>query len=226
VNLASGFDHSDVFIFLLPCNDFMDNNPEFYPNDRYRPYLKKENDKFSVYYTVEFDHRKMEFRTPLETVKNIMDNSIYIANFLRWAVREIKVLVGLKQKPPDISTSPYYDRYSDHDLEILLYTYQQILYAAGSRRVYLFTVPIEQDFAAAQNRGYDFKLVRALKRFAAGYENLHYYDLLEYFLEHADRNSLPYRAYTLGCDPHWGNLGNRVAAEAVYRIAFNNSSDT
>jgi lysophospholipase L1-like esterase len=224
-NLASGFDHSDVFIFLLPCNDFMDNNPEFYPDDRYRPYLKKENGKFSVYYPVEFDHRKMEFRTPLETVKNIIDNSVYIANFLRWTVREIKVLIGLKQKPPDGSESPYYDRYTDHDLEILLYTYQQILHAAGNRQVYLFTVPIEQDFAAARKRGYDFKLVRALKRFAAGYENLHYNDLLVDFLEHAGRNGLPYRAYTLGCNPHWGNLGNRVAAEAVYRIVFNNLRD-
>jgi lysophospholipase L1-like esterase len=219
-HLAADFDHSDVFIFMLPCNDFLDNNPDAYPADRYRPYLKKAGGGFKLYYTVDFSERRMEFRSPFETLKNIFDNTVYTANFLRWGVAEIQLATGLKQALPAVDATAYYDRYATEDIEILLYTYRRILRTAGTRRVYLFTIPIEADFNAARRNGYRFQLVSVLERFAEAHDNLYYRDLLVDFLGHSERHGIPYRAYTLGCDPHWGPLGHRVAADAVRRIAF------
>jgi hypothetical protein len=145
---------------------------------------------------------------------------LYIANFFRWATRQVKVAMGLKQAPPTADDPAFYDRYTEQDLKILLYTYRQILEAAGQRRVYLFTIPVAQDFNAAKNRGYDFALVERLAAFADRYDNLFYTDLLGDFLRHAEANDHSYRDYTLGCDPHWGPLGHKVAAEAVFRVVF------
>ncbi len=223
-NLASKFDHTDVLIFMLPANDFMDNDPSFYPPDRYRPYLKRTEDGFAVTYPVEFDRRRIEFRSRLETIKNRIDNTVYIANFLRWATREIKVALGLKQAPAAADDPAFYDRYTEKDMEVLLYTYRRILEAAGPRRVYLFTIPVEQDFNAARKNGYHFSLVRRLKAFADRFDNLVYEDLLDDLLRNAEAEGHGYRDYTLGCDPHWGPLGHRFAADAVSRVLFGPSA--
>lgn len=222
--MVSGFDHTDVLVFTLPANDFRDNDPGFYPPDRYRPYLKRSKDGFDVYYTVDFDRRRLEFRSRSEAIKNRIDNAVYIANFLRWATRQIKVGLGLKHAPPAPEEAAFYDRYSDEDLEILLYTYRQILKAAGGRRVFFFTIPVAQDFAAARRNGYDFDLVRILSDFADRYGNCFYDDLLDDFLNDARAERRSYPDYTLGCDPHWGPLGHRTAAEAVFRTVFGNTA--
>ncbi len=222
-HLVLQFDHTDVMIFLLPANDFMDNDPAYYPKDRYRPYLKPEKGGFKVYYPVDFDHRRLAFRSKAETIKNRIDNTVYIANFLRWATREVKIAAGLKQAPADENDPAFYDRFTEKDMKILLYTYRRILQDAGDRRVFLFSIPVEQDFNAARKNGYDFALVRRLKAFAGRYDNLVYKDLLVDFLRNAKAHGHAYRDYTLGCNPHWGPLGNKVAADAVFRVVFGGS---
>ena len=224
---ASKFEHTDVFIFMLPFNDFSDNDPDDFPKDRYRPYVKKIDGKFKVYYTTNFVKREKtvnnekNFRATPEIIKNIIDNTFYIANFLRWATREIKKRLGLKKKKISAETVPPYDNFSKMDLEILLYTYAQIGRLADNRNVYIFTIPAEVDFSAAQKRGYDFKIVKELKEFTSKHDNIFFIDMLPGFLKHAQENNLEYEDYTLGCDGHWGNLGHRVAADIVYNAVYN-----
>ncbi|MBT3312770.1 MAG: hypothetical protein HN737_02285 [Desulfobacterales bacterium] len=214
-NLASKYDHSDIFIFMLPRSDFSDNNPANFPKERYRPYLNKIDGEYKVYYTVDFDKRRNAFRGKSETIKNIIDNNVYIANFLRWSVREFKIRYGNKYKNISDNNSSIYDSFNKNDLELLLYTYRQILNIAGTRQVYLFTIPVEQDFNAAKRNGYNFKLVKELKSFSAMYTNLHYVDLLDDFLKHSEENGLEFRDYTLDCNPHWGERGNKFIADVV-----------
>ena len=222
---AAKFDHTDVFIFMLPFNDFSDNNPNDFPKERYRPYVKKVNGKFEVYYTTDFVKKdkavkkEKNFRATPEIIKNTIDNTIYIANFLRWATRELKKGLGLKKKKIPEDIVPPYDKFSDDELEILLYTYRQIGHIANGRNVYIFTIPAEVDFHVAQKRGYDFKIVRALNKFVSQYDNVFFTDLLPGFLSHAQKNNLQYDDYTLGCDGHWGKLGHQVAADIVFDSA-------
>ena len=37
---AGRYDHSDIFLFVLPANDFRDNNPDEFSKQIYRPYLR------------------------------------------------------------------------------------------------------------------------------------------------------------------------------------------
>ncbi|OQY11776.1 MAG: hypothetical protein B6I30_06120 [Desulfobacteraceae bacterium 4572_187] len=223
---ASKFDHTDVFIFMLPFNDFSDNNPNDFSKDHYRPYVKKVNGKFEVYYTTDFVKKEKavkkekNFRATPEIIKNTIDNTFYTANFLRWATREIKKGLGLKKKKISENIVPPYDKFSEGDLEILLYTYRKIGRVANGRNVYIFTIPAEVDFYVAQKRGYDFKLVRELKKFVSQYDNMFFKDLLPGFLRHAQKNNLEYDDYTLGCNGHWGNLGHKVAAGIVFDAVY------
>jgi lysophospholipase L1-like esterase len=218
--LASRFDHTDLFIFTLPCNDFEDNDPSYYPADRYRPYLKGKNGQYELYYPVSFEKRQRFHRSRGTTIRNIIDNNVYLANFLRRAIREAKVGLGLKNRSLTGREAAFYDRFTREDLDKLFYTYEQILRIAGDRRVYLFTIPVEEDFNAALNRGYDFRLVTALKDFASKHPNLFYRDLLEDFVAHARRTGSRYRDYTVGCDRHWSRAGHQVAADAVHRFVY------
>ncbi len=91
---------------------------------------------------------------------------------------------------------------------------------AGDRRVYVFTIPSQAEWLAAQSGSLDFRLPRALDELAASWDNVFFLDLLPAFRDVASRQSREYRDYTLGCDWHWSAEGHAVAADAVHSFAF------
>ena len=80
---ARRYDHSAVFLFAFPQNDFADNNPDLQDHSFYRPYLRKTDDAYKLFYTVEFDQRNTSERPTYKAIKNTIDNNIYLANVLR-----------------------------------------------------------------------------------------------------------------------------------------------
>lgn len=216
--LASTFDHTDVFVFMLPFNDYSDNDPRDFQATRYRPYLEKTEAGFEVTYPVTFEERGRVFRDWGQIIKNTIDNHWYLANLLRWTTRQIKQKTRSDAAP--VVTSAPYDRFRDIDLERLLYTYEQIVKKAGSRRVYFFTIPAYDDYTWVQQNGYDLRLVKALHGFADGYPQVQYIDLLPLFLEHAKENNWGYADYVHKHDGHWSPKGHAVVAEMVYKAVF------
>ncbi len=220
--LVSTFDHSDVFVFMLPFNDYADNDPRDFPSTRYRPYLEKTETGFEVTYPVAFEERGRVFYDWGQVIKNTIDNHWYLANLLRWTTRQIK-----QQKAAQSSVAEpvgvvenRYDRFTDLDLERLLHSYEQIVVKAGSRQVTFFTIPAAADYAWALQKGYDFELVRQLTAFADGHSNVQYVDLLPLFLEHARLNDLAYVDYTHRHDGHWSAKGHAVVAEMINAAVF------
>ena len=226
-SMASSFDHSDIMLFILPANDFSDNNPADFPPERFRPYLKKTIEgNFEPYYTVDFNDRKVEFRDWGMTIKNGIDNNLYLANFLRFANREIKVtLAGEKVPASPEKAAPHYNNYKKSDLDIMLYSLAQIAELAGTKNLYIFTIPSYEDFTWAWQRQGDLKIVKDLQQFSVQYPNVHYLDLLPSFIDYANQNSLRYSDFTLSCDGHWNALGNMVAAQAIKRLTSLNSNN-
>ena len=218
-NLAMRFEHDAILIFLLPFNDFSDNDPADFPAERYRPYLRKKGNTFEVYYTVEFEQRKREFRKWSKVIKNSIDTHLYIANFLRWATRTVKNHFGLK-KEASLPTVVPYNNYSNEDLDILLHSYKKIIQAAGSKPVYIFSIPSEDDFTSAINGERHFKIVKDLKSFADQYPQVHFTDLLDTFVSYAQDKSVSHDDFVLECDGHWGELGHKITAEAVEKVLF------
>jgi len=210
---VKAYDHSDVMLFLLPDNDFKDNDPSEYGSDTYRPYLRKDGEEYEVYYPVAFEDRFTASRTMGQVIKNTLDNSVYILNALRLANRIVKD--RSKAAIPG-APKPTYEQYSDEDLEVFLYALGEIALATEVKRLHLFLIPRPQDMAHAETVGYDFELVRELEAFAGRYGHVEFLDLLPGMLAYAKDEGLDFEDFTLGCDGHWGRHGHEATAELVF----------
>ncbi len=212
-DLASRFDHTDLFIFLLPANDFRDNNPSYYPSTRYRPYLKKVPHGYDVYYPTSFEERHAQNYSYLLRLRNHITNNIYLFNVLK---QKLAILIG---RIPPRNIPPYND-FEPEDEEILLYTYKQIENLGRGKRIYIFIIPTQSDLAAYGRSGYNFKILQIRDRLVNESQGIIVYDLLPVFVSYANKNGIDYRAFFHSCDGHWSALGNRVAAEAVMHYVY------
>jgi len=210
----AAYDHSDVIIFIYPGNDFRDNEPSEFGADVYRPFLRPSGDGYEVYYPVAFEDRLTDIRPPGTVIKNTIDNNVYALNGLRQAIHALK---DLSHGNVPARGPARYREFTDLDLDRLLYALDRLVSAAGERRVHLVTIPAEQDFDAAQNDGYAFRLVDELTAFAAARDRVEYLDLLPAMLEDARENDRTYADYELPCDGHWGRLGHAFAADVVLK---------
>lgn len=218
-HLASTFDHTDVFVFMLPFNDFSDNDPREFPASRYRPYLRKSGAGFEVYYPVTFEQRQLLFYDWGKIIKNTIDNHWYLANLLRWTSDQIDQKGRAKKKEP-VKVSNRYDRFQDIDLERLNFSFEQIVKKAGSRRVTFFTIPSKDDYYWAKQKGYNFRLTKILKEFAERFPQVRYVDLLPLFLAHAQNHKLHYDDYNHAHDGHWSAKGHAAVAEMIYQAVY------
>jgi hypothetical protein len=215
--MAKQFDHSAVFVFVLPFNDFINNDAKSEGQPLYRPLLKESDGGFDVFYKISFEERPRKRLNMRERAKNTIDNQLYVANILRWGLREVKSQFedkhDLEQGTRVLKN--YYDTVSDLDLRIFFYSLERIIENAGDRPFYIFLIPVSTDFEYAQREGYEFELVRRLQAFQQDHGTVEVIDLLPYFLRHAEENGLEYADYLHSCDAHWSALGHQVAAEAI-----------
>ena len=215
-SIAAAFDHSEVHVYVLPYNDFLNNNPPDSLKAAYIPLLRETNDGFEIYYPMDFKDRPREIRSTKTRIKNGIDNRIYIANVLRWSARLIKNWFrGPHRSERDVQGPNYYDSYSKLDWKIFAYSLKQISELAGEREVYVFTIPYFKDFEFAQENGYRFALVDRLSELSERLENIQYVDLLPTFLRDAGRNRRDFADYLLPCDLHFNQIGNEIIAAAV-----------
>jgi hypothetical protein len=214
---AMAYEHSDVFLFLLPFNDFFDYSaPEPLLSDRYRAYLRPADDGYETFYPVAYEDRYLEERKRSTVIRNIIDNNFYLANVLRWATRETKgSMRGHQMTRIEIESETTYDSFNEVQMDMLLWVFDQLADTAGDRNVYIFTIPFFKDFDFARNKGYDFELIQRLEAFSEEHDNFRVVDLLPGFLRHAEANDLDYMDYVLPCDLHWNELGHEVAADVV-----------
>lgn len=207
-HLASPYTHSRVFLFLLPDNDFSDNNAPRTSSNRYRPFLQEEDGAYRVAYPFPFD-QVQERQTGFpwgRRFRNRICNHWYTANVLNdLQFKKIKKLVR----------SSSYDTYSREDLEKLLHAYRQIADLARPRPLTVVVIPRDADFeahAAGRHRG---RIVGDLVAFAAHREGIRIVDLMPGFLSYMKDHGVSHRAFFLDHDPHWSPLGHAVAANIV-----------
>ena len=214
------YDHSDVFVFILPANDFSDNDINEWSRKIYRPYLRQNDNNYEVYYPIEFDKRDMSTRSTTKIVKHTLENNIYVLNALRAGIHFFKEKTTEGKPLISIPKAPSYEDFSDQDISMMKIALSKISELAEERTVYLFTIPVERDAEAAIKNGYSFRLVDEMTAFSAEKENIEYLDLLPHFLDYAKSNKIRFRDLSLGCNKHWNNLGSEVAAQAVYDFVY------
>lgn len=214
---AQKYDHSDVFLFILPFNDYRDNHPDQFQSNLYRPFLVRQGDSLELMYPVTFEDRETLHRNVFSMIQNAFDNRVYLSNVLRQGFGLLNT-VHASQTSSDAES--FYDSFSDDDLEALLYSLTRISEIAGDRNFYIFTIPVDKDLDYAQRNGSDFALTKALQRFANDHENTEFHDLTPAFVQYTEENDLAASDFSLGCDMHWNALGNQVAADAVSQFVY------
>lgn len=217
---ARQYEHSDVFVFILPANDFEDNDIDNWNKSLYRPYVRRQDQTFEIYYPVEFEERNMQPRSTFKIVKHTLENNIYALNALRHGLHVFKERTTEGQPLIPLPEMPSYLDYSAEDLEVMLFALDQIAQLADDRNVYLFSIPVESDVDAARQDSYTFGLIERLNDFAAARENVRFLDLLPGFVDYADASQTPFVEFTLGCNKHWSILGNKVVADVVYEFVY------
>jgi len=214
-HLVLQFDHSEVKLFLLPDNDFRDNDPAQNAKNRYRPYLQRSGSSFDVFYPIPFEQAGDRLRlSPWVRTKHTAYNTSYTLNLLV-NFRPIVMLSGIRRSYFASTVTSAYDSYSEEDLARLLYSYEQILRLAGNRAVTVYVIPREKDFIAQETGRLSGRIVQDLAVLAGRHSNLRVVDLMPGFLTYMKTNGVSFRRFFLGFDPHWSPLGHRVAAQIV-----------
>ena len=212
-NLAREFDHTAVYLFVFPTNDFVDNDPSKNDPRRYRPYLRTtQGEHKEIYYPVPFEERELERRSRLEAIFNGVTNRVRVVAAARWAFDQVTY------SGADREDTNNYSDYTESDLAGMLIAYRRIIESAGDRTVYLFLIPFVAEFTLLDEEGgyRALPLASDLAKFADGFANVEFLDLLKPTYRTAKQQGLTFADFTLGCDGHWGPLGHRIVADAIY----------
>jgi hypothetical protein len=197
---------------LLPDNDFKDNNPAKFPAKRFRPYLRKQDGGFELYYPVPF--KKQTHRTLRLSPDRKRRNRILNAWQTAHLVRQID-FSGVERYFKAKTRDSAYDTYSAADLEVLLFSYERILEKAHPRPVTFFIIPRDEDFLAYAGGRHDGRIAEALRGFDKDRERVAIVDLMPAFQAYMREHGVSHEAFFLDFDPHWSPLGHRVAAAAA-----------
>jgi lysophospholipase L1-like esterase len=208
-SLASSFDHSDVLLFVLPANDFADNDPTFWPATRYRPYLRRSGARYEIYYPVRFEDREKGLISPRKRFLNQVSNHLYLLNVFRnWRNARIA-------ETSDARTNSY-GTFSDGDLQTMAESIRELAIDAASRPVLVFLVPTRWDLDHYLGRAAPFALDRSLAGSLRTSSNVRVIDLLPDLAAYVRGHDVRTPALYHACDEvHFSPLGHGVAAEAV-----------
>jgi hypothetical protein len=223
--LASKFEHDSVSIFLLPDNDFEDNDQANFDPDRFRPYLRqiKNTDSFEVFYTTSFEEREAsETLSAGRRFRRHLYNNVYLLNVMR-QLGDIFESSGVKDSMSDALAERQhssYNRYTEQDFAKLRWGYEQIARLAYPRQVTIFVIPREIDFLTLNTaeRYRNARLIPELETFAAKHANIEVLDLLPGFQAHLRHTQQDEDGMFLPCDGHWSAAGHSVVAQ-IYREA-------
>lgn len=202
-NLAKKFDHQTVMIWILPFNDFYDDDYDFGKkvySKRYRPYLDGEYPNYNLVYT----NPKATEKSP---VKAFLRGYTYTFNAWERLVSVMKV----KSSMPDQNSkgySGYYD-YTVSQLNKLKYVLKELKEEAKGKKVVLVTIPVISDFIRYEVSR-EAPLSKELGKFSKEV-GITYIDLLPEMFEG------DWQRYKLPCDNHWSEYGNQVVSDLILK---------
>ena len=206
-SMASKFDHDEVWIMLLPDNDFLDDYPRF---QRYQPYLEGEYPNYELKYTLDSPLKSSNGPRQIGGWTYLREFS-YFLNVLRY----VKYILsenseetrGSEERPENYSG---YSDYSEEELMRLTYVLEQIKKISGGRKMRVFTLPRLNDFYAARE-GKKMSLPQPMQRIS-GDVGFEFFDLFPGMdTTYQDQWEQMFHE----CDGHWSEEGHRVAAEIM-----------
>lgn len=217
-DLAQDFEHETVLIFVLPANDFTDNDSAFWATSmanrkRYRPYYSGSEDPLIPFYFPEsiptdvygYYSSEADSDNPfgIDVVKRHIVDNFWLSNPLR----SFSYLVSKK----DVTDGAYYLSASEQQQINMIAAYSEIVKIASGKPVSFVVIPTKRDFYILENN-------REFLNSQYWYQNLSnlatnsggvFIDLSDYDVPNIDE-------LFHSCDGHWSDFGNRWAAEVIY----------
>ena len=229
--LAKNFPHEGVIIFLLPNNDFRDNDYSFFKKtnnsnydfgERYRPYYKRNFESFEIFY-------------PDNAIKNSNNTNLFKDYFWSYNVlRTIKTfIISNKQKNykyeqvqffnTKLSIFSGYFSPTKEQQEAAIYFIKKIINSAKDKRIYLVSIPLVDDYENINIKKIDRNKMlwwSTFKDLDSSLSSFFFIDLADY--KHEDFSSL---FYPDDCDGHWNKKGNIWAAKIISNYIISNKKN-
>ena len=205
-NLAKNFSHKTIIIYLLPDNDFGENDfTNWAESKRYRPYYKfTSNNSYEVFIP---DHAIKNYMSNTKKLKKILKDYFWTSNLFININYNYRIYRSSKKK-----LSNNFSGYFDSDIEqqkAIIYFLNKIIDSVKSN-VVLVSIPRPNDLSRLKN-GSDLTTVYWNKYFINKdiYKtNFKFVDLINYLPENIDD-------IYLKCDGHWSPNGNLWAAKII-----------
>ena len=214
-NFKDQFKHKGVIIYLLPANDFTDNDSDHWKkidSRLYRPYFGKIGNVLEPYYfpnSIKRETLNIDFgRT--DTIKKFIKKYFWSANVLR----TIRVLLrkdttfSLSSKN-SLPYSGYYDAKLSQQISVFK-ALNKIINLADGKKVNLVVIPSQNDIKRHQN-GFEYEDLywfKTAQSFKLQYPNFNFIDLML----NVDKS---YKNLFYECDKHWSPNGNKWAADVI-----------
>ncbi|MBB54851.1 MAG: hypothetical protein CMF67_10810 [Magnetovibrio sp.] len=216
-SLAKRFDHDRVMLFILPDNDFDDDDPEASErrgDPRFAPYFYRENGDFKLRYR-NHDRQQTEMaaqRARNTALRSILRSFSFAANVLDYLKHSIMRQRSIHHKaiPSTKGYSGYYD-FTAVQAERFEHVIGRLMEHTKGKMVTLVVIPRPNDLARARGNPHT-PLLLTLRKLTVLYPDLRIIDLLPHFLGSSIEDGL-----FNTCDGHWSPAGAALATKAILR---------
>jgi hypothetical protein len=209
--------HNGLIIYVLPANDFTDNDANFWAGisrQRYRPYFGNDDGNPLVPYYFTEAKKRDNFLDPTGgVIKQFIKDYFWSANALRTALVMLRGNTRNASIDEDSIESFFYDANAQQQINLLL-AYEEILDLAGERDVLFVIIPGIRDIRRrkAENLPDSYKQqtwYQGLQTFESRQQ--HKVSLLN-LMDHVPVDT---SGMFHVCDGHWSPRGNNWAATTI-----------
>ncbi|MDA9927774.1 SGNH/GDSL hydrolase family protein [Gammaproteobacteria bacterium] len=212
--------HSGLIIFILPANDFEDNDKNIWSlidKTRYRPYFGDGQEILKPFYFKEAIKRDM-FDDP-RGLRSLVKDHFWLSNSIRTVLLILRndTVSNLGAQPR--SKSYYYEAKEKHQIQLVT-AYKKIVELADKKDTLFVVIPSAADIENFKNtsKKYLYKKQHWFSELnnltSAKDQRVELLDLLDYLPNETENLFLP-------CDSHWSTDGNIWAANTIHEFISN-----
>ncbi len=217
-NLAKRYPHDGLIIFLLPANDFTDNDYNYWVQNRSNLLNKDGQERYRPYY-MPINKSEYDYFIPVNAVKRNrwayedsrleIFKDFFIANF--WSANVFRTIRVLWDRSGLVTTSysGYFDP-SEEQQKAVVYFINKIISSTTAKSVLIVSIPTEEDFIRIDNGS-----IRDNIFWWKSLKNLHTSNPKVKFVDLADHRPISVKDLFFSCDAHWSPVGNQWAADIV-----------
>ena len=201
--------------FLLPDNDFNDDDPEVAErrgDTKFAPYFYKKNGDFQLRYRNRDRKQADEAvrRSRKRALRSILRSFTFMANVIDYLKHSITHQQSMHHSAiPSASGYSGYHDFTKIQAERLEYLVHRLMEETRGKKVTLVVIPRPNDLARAEGN-LNTPLLALLHQITVPYPEIRIIDLLPDFLQHSTKDRL-----FNTCDGHWSPAGAAVATHAI-----------